>query len=205
MERLYQLVLLFGAVVCFLGAAPPSAAKDYCSLRVRVLAPNGQRPEVRVTVREISGRKLEKRQGFSEDLEFCDLGIEPVTVVVGLKGCNQIVINDVPLSWQEPYTLKVTYDYEPCMQEKPPPPKPVCEVLFRVAGADEKWIDNAIVKIDEPALPQSQTDKAGRAFVIVGLNERLRGSVSAPGYSQKEFSFVCSETPHEEVVKLMKK
>ncbi len=133
MERLYQLVLLFGAAVYFLGAAPSLAAKDYCSLRVRVLAPNGQRPLVLVTVYEKSGRKVEKRQGPSEDLQFCDLGIEPVTVVVGLKGCNQVVINDVPLSWQEPYTLKVIHDYVSCMREEGPPPKPVCEVLLRIA------------------------------------------------------------------------
>jgi len=72
-------------------------------------------------------------------------------------------------------------------------------------GTDEKWIDKAILRIDEPALPQRQTDSAGRAFVVVGLNERLRGSVSATGYAPKEFSFVCSESPHELILNLTKK
>jgi hypothetical protein len=205
MERLYKLVLVLGSATYFLCVAPPLVGQDYCSLRVRVLAANGRRPEALVSVQEKNGRKIEREQGISKDVEFCDLGIEPVTVVVGLKGCNQVVINDVPLSWQEPYTLKVIHDYESCMREEGPPPKPVCKVLLRVAGPDEKWIDKAIVKIDEPALPQRQTDSAGRAFVIVGLNERLRGSVSAPGYAPKEFSFVCSESPHELILNLTKK
>jgi len=39
----------------------------------------------------------------------------------------------------------------------------------------------------------------------VGRNERLRGSVSAPGLAPKEFSFVCSESPHELILNLAKK
>jgi len=205
MERLHQLTLLTGALACLLFAVPSSGAQDYCSLRVRVLAPNGQRPEAPVSVIETNGRTEEKAQDTSKDVQFCDLGILPVTVVVGQKGCDQVVVKDVPLSWQEPYTLLVTYDVQKCTQDHLPPPKPVCQVLLRIAGSDGKWIRKAAVTLSEPALPQLQTDSAGRAFLLVGLDDRVRGSVGAPGYATKEFSFGCSGFPgHEEILHLTK-
>ena len=159
-----------------------------------------------VSVIEKNGRREEKSQDTSGDVQFCDLGILPVTVVVGQKGCNQIVVKDVPLSWRQPYTLHVTWDWEPCQKDAVPPPKPLCQVLFRIADSDGKWIKKAAVTLREPALPQLRTDSAGRVFFIVGLNDRVRGTVGAPGYVLKKFSFACTEFPgHEEIFNLTKR
>lgn len=137
MVRLHQLAVLTRTLACYLYASPCLASQGYCSLRVRVLAPNGQRPEAPVSVREKSGRKEEKMQGISEDVLFCDLGILPVTVVVGQEGCFQVVVKDVPLSWSQPYMLRVTYDAETCTEEKLPQPKPLCRALFE--GHGSRW------------------------------------------------------------------
>jgi len=190
--------------ISWLAAASPLAAQDYCSLKVRVLTPKGERPEALVAVQERNGRNLEKEQGLSDDVQFCDLGLLPVTVVVGLKGCNQIVVNDVPLSWREPYLLTVTWDFEPCLEEKPPAPVPVCEVLFRVSGPDGRWLDKATVSFDAPTRPPLQTDSSGRARTLISVDQRLEGSVSVPGNSPKKFSVGCSrsEPIHEEMVTL---
>jgi hypothetical protein len=206
MERLYRVVLLLGVAVYFFGATPALVAKDYCSLKVVVHTPKGQRLEVPVTVYEKSGRKVEKRQTLSEDVQVCDLGIQPVKVVVGLEGCNQIVVKDVALFWEEPYTLKVTYDFEHCMKEKPHPPTPVCEVLFRIAGPDGRWIDKATLKFDASTLTPLLTDGAGRAFLVTKLTDQLVGSVSAAGYATQKFSIGCSDTEaHEEMIALTTK
>ena len=205
MDRLHKLAIFFGVALCSLGRPQPLTAQNYCSLRVSVLAPNGQRPEVPVEVREKNGRKIEKEQDITTDLQFCDLGILPVTVVVGLQGCNQVVINDVPLRWKEPYTLKVTYDPKLCMDHRVPPPTPYCEVLLRITGPDGKWISNATVAFDDPTRPQLRTDSAGRAFDLVKLNGILKGTVTAPGYAPKTFSVACSDVKsHEEILKLTK-
>ncbi len=194
MERVHRVMLLLAAVAFCLNAAPSLSAKDYCSLKVRVVSPDGRQFPVSVTVYEQSGRKIEKEQAPPHDLQFCDLGILPVKVVVGDSGCHEIVVRDVRNYWQEPYTLKVTYDPERCIRELPPPPEPLCEILFRISDSDGRWIDKAAVKFDQPSLGHLQTDSAGRALLVVGLENRIRGSVSAQGYAPREFSIGCSRS-----------
>jgi hypothetical protein len=81
---------------------------------VRVLLPDGRRPEAPVTVIEHGGRTEEKDQE-DRDVEFCDLGILPVTVKVGSDGmCNQTTVENVPISYDNTYTLVVTYDALAC-------------------------------------------------------------------------------------------
>jgi hypothetical protein len=173
---------------------------------VRVLSPEGKREEALVSVEEKSGRKIEK-DPTAKDVEFCDLGIAPVTVKVGADGtCNQIVIRDVPLTWQERYLLTVTYDLEPCLEDLPPPPVPICNVLFRVSDRDGNWLEKASVRFSGSGLAPRQTDKAGRALLVLKVNERVEGSISESGYQARQFSISCSRsTPvHEELVRLEK-
>jgi hypothetical protein len=206
MERLYRVMQLLGMVACWLNAAPSLLAKDYCSLKVRVVAPNGKQFSVDVTVYEQSGRKIEKEQVPPQDLQFCDLGILPVKVVVGTTGCHEIVVHDVRNYWQEPYTLTVTYDPEHCMRETVPPPKPLCEVLFRISGTAGAWLGKANLKFEKPSLQSLETDSAGRALLITGLDKNIQGTASAPGFISKRFSISCTESgDHEHVMSLSKK
>jgi hypothetical protein len=206
MGRLHKLALLIGLAVCSQAAASPVAAQDFCSLKVRVLTPNGQRLEVPIAVREKNGRNIEKKQGLAEDVKFCDLGISPVTITVGLKGCYEIVVNEVPLFWKEPYTLKVIYDYKPCQRDLLPPPEPLCEVLFRIRDSNGRWVNSAKIDIDEPHKSRLQTDNAGRGHLFVKVAQTLRGTVSATGYATKNFSFECSDSGvHEEMLTLSSK
>ena len=203
MDRLYSLTSLF--FLCLYWASAAHAA-GYCSLAVRVLSPGGKREVALVSVQEKSGRKIEKDL-TARDVEFCDLGIAPVTVKVGADGtCNQIVIKDVPLHWQERYLLTVTYDLEPCLEDSPLPPVPICDVLLRVSDRNGNWLEKASVQIPGSQLAPRQTDKSGRALVVLKLNERVEGSISESGYQTKLFSISCSRsTPVlEELVQLEK-
>jgi hypothetical protein len=130
---LRKLILVHALAACWTFGSSCLAAEGVCSLSVRVLAPDGRRPEASVSVREASGRVTDKEQEDG-DVQFCDLGIAPVTVKVGGDGlCNQVTIHNVPISWDHPYRLTVTYDPEACDEHhRAPPPVPICEVLFRV-------------------------------------------------------------------------
>lgn len=66
----------------FLLCATEASAADYCSLTVRVLSADGRREEALVSVEERNGRRLE-RDPTAEDVEFCHLGLTPVTVKGG--------------------------------------------------------------------------------------------------------------------------
>lgn len=117
MKHSIRYLFLVGIAATWFGTSP-LFAQEYCSLRAQVVAPNGKRPEAQVEVREEDGRRIEKEQAPGHDLAFCDLGILPVTVIVGLKDC-EVVISDVYLRWGKPYTLKVVYDEENCMDDRP--------------------------------------------------------------------------------------
>lgn len=205
MGRLHQLTL-GGAILLGLGPSVAWAA-DYCSLIVHVVSADGRRPEAIVSVKEKSGRIVE-RDPTSEDVKFCDLGIEPVTVTVGADGtCNRVTVADVPLRWAEPYLLTVTYNLDPCLGDAPPhAPVPTCEVLLRITDSEGAWLANASVQFQQSAYAPRQTDKAGRAQFFMKSGDRVAGSVSAKGYIAKTFSFGCSrlEPIHEEAIKLEK-
>lgn len=203
MERLHSLTRL-SLLLLALVVLPNASAEDYCSLVVRVLSPDQQRlQEIPISVREKSGRVIEK-DTTSEDVRFCDLGILPVTVTVGIDPCNQVVVRDVPLAWKEEYFLIVTYDRKSCVQDLPPPPFPLCQVLLRVADLSGNWIEKASIRLEGTSLTPQETDRAGRAEVLLRLGNRVAGVVHAAGYASKSFTIHCSraERVHELPIQL---
>ncbi len=210
MEQLRQVARGFGILFfCLVSTTVNVAAQNVCSLTVRALAPDGRRGRFWVTVKEENGHKEEKMQG-NEDVQFCDLGILPVTVTVGNAGtCNQVTIHDVPVSWERPYLLKVTYDPQACdIWEQVPPPVPLCELLFRVSDAKGNWLSGASLKLSNPRpgtvklVGKLETDRYGRAHLIAARGDSVVGSVSANGFRSEEFDFVCSEKWQEHSLRL---
>jgi hypothetical protein len=180
------------------------AGQDYCSLTVRVVTPDGRRPQVSVSVQEANGRVVEKDHE-SRDVRFCDLGGLPVTVKVGGSDtCNQVIVREVPIAWNEPYLLKVTYDPEPCLVCLPPPPRPICRVVFRIADRAGGWVPGAAINISHPAATSKITDSFGRASYVTRRGEQVRGSISVDD-KLATFEFTCAEPVHEEWVKLEKR
>jgi hypothetical protein len=197
--RQLALLLLYGTAF-YLGMADSAfGTQNYCSLQVQVQTPTGQLPEALVEVREENGRKIEKEQRPGHEVQFCDLGILPVTVTVGLKDC-EVVVKNVYLRWGQTYTLKVIYDQERCSDEKAPPPKPLCQVVLRVKAQNKAWIGGAVAKFDDTSRPPAVTDQAGRAMFYLGLNERVQGNITARGFNAKEFSLGCFEARGQEEV-----
>ena len=194
-------VLLLGAF-----CVPGILAADFCSLSVRVLTAGQRRPlEVPVIVQEPSGRVVE-RETDRNDAQFCDLGISSVTVTVGIAGCNQVVVRDVPLRWEEPYLLTVTYDIEPCLREGSSVPIPTCEVLFRVADQNGSWIQDAGISFSGPQLKTRRTDRFGRAFIELKVGDSINSSkVEAIGFQSQVLTGIScqrKENPREISIRL---
>jgi hypothetical protein len=168
-------------------------AAGYCSLVVRVLSPERQRPlETPVSVLEAT-RTIEK-ETTGGDLEFCDLGLLPVTVVVGTDSCRQVVVKDIPLAWQEQQILTITYDRSPCLRDLPPPPVAVCQVMLRVSDQNKQWLRGAQVAFDNGRSNLVNTDEAGRAVIFTGAGAELRGVVTLGGFSKAQFTSVCTRS-----------
>jgi hypothetical protein len=182
------------------------SAQTSCSLAVRVLSPDGQRFEVPITVREQSGRIVEKDQE-QDDVRFCDLGILPVEVRVGSDGmCSQVTIHDVPVFLEKTYLLRVTYDPTAC-PDTLPPPVPVCNILFRISDTSANWIAGATVSISGPNSSQLKTDLYGRTQLVARVGARVRGEANADGFQRAKFAFECTKSQplHEETIRLTRR
>jgi hypothetical protein len=197
MGQLHKLILSC-SVTLFSFAVPTTARpQTYCALTVQVVAPNGRHPEASVEVLEKSGRKIEKDQPPGGVARFCDLGILPVTVTVGLKDC-EVVVRDVYLKWREPYTLNVSYDPENCMDEALPSSLPNCKFLIRVNDSKSEWISGAVLRFEDSQRSSITTDKWGRVFFVVRTGTELRGSVTADGFVSQDFSVGCYKVGTQE-------
>lgn len=200
MGRLYKVVML-AFLLSIVGTGSRLPAQEYCSLRVRVLTPDGHRPAVSVYVEEKGGRQEEGEQDRG-DVSFCDLGGLPVTVRVGEEGsCNQATIRNVPVAWDEPYTLTVIYDPTPCLRDLPRAPVPTCRTVFRVADSDGKWVRGATINLTQPTAARIRTDRFGRASFVTKLGDCLQGAIDSPGQAPR-FQFTCTrdEPVHEQLL-----
>ena len=213
MGRLRKVVDAAGSIIlfasCFAFAGTMAHAQNVCSLTVRALSPRGQRPEVPISVKEQNGRIQEKYQEPGKgDVQFCDLGILPVTVSVGGEGdaCNRVTISDVPVSLDRPYLLRVIYDPEACdIWHKMPAPEPQCQLVFRVMNSTGTWLANALIKLSSPRSVELKTDLYGRAEFCPRMKESVQGTVVARGYGDAEFNLVCSDLRQEQLIRLKKR
>lgn len=172
-------------------------AQDYSSLTVHVSS-TGRASPTWVFVIE-SGGRTEERELTSPEVQFCDLGGLPVTVKVGEDwDCNQVVVRNDHVTFGRPYALTVTYNSTRCNEDLPRPPVPICQVVFRVADS-RGWVQGARIRVLRPEPSELQTDRFGRASVVMKLGDELGGSVTTGGLS-RDFTFRCTrdEPVHEE-------
>ena len=205
MERLHKVtsVCVFIACVCCIWNT--AMAQNACSLKVRVLSPKGQRVPSLVSVRDHDGRVVEKEHK-RQDVQFCDLGFLPVTVTIGTgAGCQQAIFKDVFVTTNDTYLLNATVDIDNCSPEMGSPIGRVCQVMLRVRDSHGKYVSGPRVSISNPETYVANADRFGRLLLAGKIGVPVPGSVEAPGYKKKEFSFTCSGyDPQEEVVRLEK-
>jgi hypothetical protein len=204
MGRLYQVILV--ALLLLATQSGLYSWQEHCSLSVSALTPDGKRPPATIVVEEQSGRKLEAEQEF-EDVKFCDLGSLPVTVTVGDRGCNQVVVKDVPVSWPNSFYLRVIYDVEPCYKERPITLSPACNILFRVQAENGSWIQNASVSFNDPLITNLTTDNFGRTLLLLRRGKQVRASVRATHFVTQLVDVGCSSSlfDQEQSIKLVKR
>jgi hypothetical protein len=175
--------------IIFILAVTGLRAAGYCSLSVKVESPSGKVMDVRVVVEEQNGSKTEKtaREGLAE---FCGLGMKPVSVTVGGQGCNQVVVRDIPLRWNETRKVSVLYDLDPCNIDAPP--VPACAILFRFIDSKRVPISTAILSEQKPFAQSHVADDYGRILVRIAAGQELSGEALANGYKPVQISIPCT-------------
>jgi hypothetical protein len=158
------------------GFAPGIHAQGYCSLSVTVVDTQGRTVEANVAVQESDGRTIEKMTNFGS-LQFCDLGIKPVTISVGRPACNQAVVRNVGLRWGTTIKVNMMYDREPCLVDEPP--LAACQMLFRFADAEQRWLKGVALKLQSPEVKTFSADEYGRVHTRqAAFKEVLKTSTS---------------------------
>jgi hypothetical protein len=193
--RGWQMRFVMAASVCvglWLSSCSVSlAAEEYCSLNVKVIDASGREvlPGERIAVEERTGRNIERKY-VQGGVRFCDLGITPVTLTVGLPGCNQVVVRDVPLTFGEMVTSLVVADSEACSKAYPHAPIFGCSFLFRILGPS----GNAVAAfIESPSFKKVlQSDSAGRVMLHGEWNQEVQGTIRAAGYRPQDVLLDCT-------------
>ncbi len=202
MARLYQVGPFVALVICTLSAS--SYGAEYCSLTVQLKVPPGDTPEhTYVTVVENNGR-IVRKESTGAYVQFCDLGLGPVTVKVGLSACNQVIVTDVPLERGKPYNLFVYYDFGWCLKCSVPIPNRQCNFLFRISDEEGKWLENATVHAHDLTSRMYQTDSAGRANTFFRPRTPVVVDFTAEGFTPRSGSYSCAAPAwrHEETIVL---
>jgi hypothetical protein len=193
----------FAVVAAWTGFAPSIHAQEYCSLAVNIVDMQGRAVEAKVAVQESDGRTVEKTANFGL-VQFCDLGIEPVTISVGHPGCNQAVVRNVGLRWGTTIKVKIIYDREPCLVDEPP--VAACQMLFRFADAEQRWLKGVALKLQSPEDKIFNADEYGRIHMRVAAFKEVVGIATTPGYEPAEIRIRCtSENEHLERRMTLKK
>jgi hypothetical protein len=157
---------LFVLAVCFVNSLA-AVAQHQCSLIVQVLSPRGGPGYAVVDVREMDGRELQQDYK-GKNLEFCDLGILPVTVTAHLgPSCTEVAVHNVFTSLDRSYVLKIIYDPEDCSPE-PSPIGATCHLLLRVRDSEGKAVPNASIHLRMPKDSQHRSDRFGRLLIPGG-------------------------------------
>jgi hypothetical protein len=189
--------LVFATIAFAAGAA----AQDYCSLVVEVVNSGNIRVfgEVPVMVEEPSGR-LEWRVAKDGIVEFCDLGIQPVTVKVGRRAgsCGYTVVQGVATGWRHPRRIKVVYEDGPCYED--PPVNSGCSLLLRVAGEGNQWITGVTFSPPLAQRPQLTSDAYGRMMLIIAKGEVIHSQLHKDDYSDEPLDISCSSYFEKEQV-----
>ena len=163
-------------------------AESFCSLNVTVRS-SIPTESIKVVVEEESGRKIEKR-AVEGKVSFCDLGIRPVTVVVGSPGCSQGIVRNVPMKWNESRSLAVWHDNTLCQGEAMP--VAACDLLFRIIGQERRPVSLAAIELTSPVPKVLSADEYGRAFLRITAGQIAEGRVVAEGFSSESVKVECT-------------
>ncbi|SRR5260370_41403704 len=168
------------ALVCNM---PNLHAQGYCSLSVNLVDPQGNAVDAKVSGQESNGRTIEKMATLGS-VQFCDLGIKPVSITVGASGCNQAILRSVGVRWGITTKVRIIYDQAPCMVDEPP--VAACQMLFRFADPAGRWLSGVILRMKSPYDQSLTADEFGRLLIRIPALRELLGSASIADYDTAE-------------------
>jgi hypothetical protein len=176
-------------------ALPTALFAAPCDLKVVVSGYAGRPVRVDVPVRVLgpNGQEIAKAHTTNGVAEFCDVGVQDFSLVVGNEMCGQVIIRLLHIR-QRPHVIPVFY--ENCHAFRVPSG---CQVLLRIQDPEGARLAGATA-IGSFLRTARQSDFYGR--VELGL-PHPRGSthyevvVNKPGFRSDPVSIPCSRSDYE--------
>jgi hypothetical protein len=186
-----SLFSMFRSLILMLCFSSSAAGALPCPLRVIVNDHDNQEIDADVRVVALSGR-LHEKEYEAGGVEFCDLGIRPVAILVGRESsCNATTVRNVWLEFGEQRVVRVYFDVARCRVTLPHPPGGIyCKVFFRARDADtEELIPQArVAGVGKQSLTP---DGRGGFYALVPLDSSVRFEASMEGYITRSIEAKC--------------
>jgi hypothetical protein len=187
-DVLYKILGLIAATATLMCNSTNLHAQGYCSLSVTLVDPQGNSVDAKVSVQERDGRTIEKMATLGS-VQFCDLGITPVSITVGDSGCNQAILRNVGVRWGITTKVRIIYDQASCNVDGPP--VAACQMLFRFADPAGHWLSGVVLRMRSPYDQSLTADEFGRLLIRTPAFKELLGSASIADYDTAEIRMPC--------------
>ena len=159
-----------------------SVSGQECDLRVLIRDYESRPTEAAVAITDMQGKLLTETISKGGVAEFCDLGIAPFNVVVGLNVCGQVQVKW--LSVYQGQTLEVPVYMRPCHGWVPRG----CDFLIRLVDEQGTKLAAASLIIQHQV---RLTDRFGRIRLSVGRGKELELIARYAGLREEHFSLAC--------------
>ena len=183
---------------------PMHAQGDYCALRVTVKHTNGKMALAPVTIIGENASPVASARSLFGVAEFCDLGFEKFTVLIGLNKCGQVVIKNIETTF--PKTVELNAIFDGCAVVDIP--LSTCVIMFRIQS-DGRPVAKARVAVNSAGSSERNliADRYGRVFTAMTYGSEGKVTFSHPGYQEKILNVACfpNNRRYEQLVILNRK
>jgi hypothetical protein len=162
--------------------ALPIASKD-CDIVVSLFDYSGKPTDTVVSLLDSKGSPIQTTVSTNGRAEFCDAGLAPVTIAVGLDICGQVLIRRIEPSARHTQSFPVYY--RSCHSFFVPNG---CDVVVRVRDLGARPISRAIVSA---GVLKVLTDDFGRASVRMSCCKSTEATVKKDGFGPRQVEIEC--------------
>jgi len=179
-------------------------AKTYCSLRIEVKTSDPFRPLVPITVEEPNSPSQSATTRGGE-VEFCGLGILPITIRVGDTACSQVIVTKVRLRWGVTSRVVVHYDSTSCNINEGA--KPGCVFVLRFIDLEKKPISEVTLQSSSDSVSAYPSDEFGRMHVGIRFGSSMVGTAQKAPFKPTDLRLDCpkyTDDAKEQLITLSK-
>jgi hypothetical protein len=181
--------LMFVACLCSFSAN----CADFCAVRVLLTDSGGVPTSALVELLDSSGHLVQRSLAERGEAQFCDFDFGDHSISVGGTTCGQVLVPHVRVHFGVTQIFKVYVNRCAVGFEL----LDMCIGYFRVTAPSGKPLES-VSAASEPVDIVLNTDRYGRAQILVPPNESRLFVLSKPGYTSERIELKCATPEYTE-------